>query len=262
MSNDPAPRIHSSFLRFVSASSARTANLPASLADPVDALVFDLDGVLYDHTTWRRWLLQLLGKLGLHASYNSFFHDWDCDYAPQAAWGNLPYWTAMRSFLLAAGLSAGQVDEVEAAGRSRFSAAEQMIRPFPNVRSALRQLSLRGLKLTLSAAFPWTREQLADRLNRLELANLFTHTSSARDWPQATPARQRLADSLKAADIDPSRTAYVGRLKCELQAAAELGMSTIAFNPEPDASVHFQLEQFDTLPHMIPMHSARLLAAG
>jgi phosphoglycolate phosphatase-like HAD superfamily hydrolase len=262
MSNDPALRIHSSFLRCVSASGKTTAHLPEPLADPVDALVFDLDGVLYDHSIWRRWLLQLLGKLGLHTNYTSFFRVWDCDYAQQVAWGNLTYWTAMRSFLLAAGLSAGQVDEVEAAGRSRFSAAEQMIRPFPNVRSSLRQLSLRGLKLNLVTAFPWTCEQLADRLDRLEMANLFSHTSSARDWPQATPARQRLADSLETAGLAPARTAYVGRLKCELQAAAQLGMPTIAFNQEPDATADFQLEQFDTLPQMIPTDAVRLLAAG
>jgi phosphoglycolate phosphatase-like HAD superfamily hydrolase len=236
--------------------------LPESLTSPVDALVFDLDGVLYDHTTWQRWLLQLLGKLGLHTNYTLFFRVWDCDYAQQVAWGNLPYWTALRSFLLATGLSSGQVDEVEAAGRSRFSAAEQRIRPFPNVRSSLRQLSLRGLKLNLVTAFPWTRQQLTDRLGRLEIVNLFSYTASARDWPQTTPAKQRLAESLDAAGLDSARTAYVGRLNGELQAAAELGMPTIAFNQEPDASADFQLEQFDTLPHMIPSDTVRLLAAG
>lgn len=29
-------------------------------------LLFDMGDVLYDATVWRRWLLQLLHKMGLH----------------------------------------------------------------------------------------------------------------------------------------------------------------------------------------------------
>src|SRR3981081_3849051 len=46
----------------------------------VKGLVFDMDDVLYDATLWRRWLLQLLGRLGLKADYHTFYRTWDAEF--------------------------------------------------------------------------------------------------------------------------------------------------------------------------------------
>ena len=107
----------------------------------VEAVFFDLGGVLYDDTVWRRWLLQLLTRMGMHSEYAAFFRTWDREYGDDAAWGRIPFWPALKTFLMSAGLSASQTEEVEAAGRAQFRQWEQQLRPYPYVRSALHQLA-------------------------------------------------------------------------------------------------------------------------
>ena len=262
MSDDLAIDIRSRFWRCPTPAETRSGHLPEPLDESVDVCCFDLDGVLYDHTPWRRWLLQLLSRIGLHTNYTAFFRLWDCDYGDDVAWERIPFWDAMRRFLTSAGLSASQCDEVEAAGRSRFNAAERQVRPFPSVRPALRQLTLRHVQLNLVSSFPLTHEQLQGKLGRLGMSSLFTGTCSARDWPPGTAPEHRFAAAIEKARSFPARTAYVGRLKSELQAAARLGLQTIAFNPEPDAVARYRLEQFDHLLHIIPADPSPLLAAG
>jgi FMN phosphatase YigB (HAD superfamily) len=262
MSDDLSTDIRSRLLRFLTPAETHSWHVPDSLVESVDACFFDLDGVLYDHSPWRRWLLQLLGRMGLHTNYTAFFRLWDCEYGDDVAWGRIPFWDAMRRFLTSAGLSASLCDEVEAAGRSRFCAAEQQVRPFPSVLSTLRKLAIRNVQLNLVSAFPLTHEQLQGKLGRLGMSSLFNRICSARDWPPGTSPDLRFAAALEKARSFPARSAYIGRLKTELQAAARLGLQTISFNPEPDAVAHYQLEQFDHLPQMIPADASPLLATG
>ena len=49
----------------------------------IQGWIFELNGVLYDGTAWRRWLLQLLSKRGLHTHYDVFFRHWDLEFASQ-----------------------------------------------------------------------------------------------------------------------------------------------------------------------------------
>ena len=89
------------------------------LRDPapsVAGLLLDVGGVLYDDTVWLRWLLKLVTRLGLHTHYTPFFRVWQREYLQRITCGELEYWQALRLFLRSAGLSHGQIDEVEAAG--------------------------------------------------------------------------------------------------------------------------------------------------
>ena len=74
------------------------------------------DEAHHDHTPtgWRRWLLQVLRRLGLHTSYCCFFHVWEKDYLDEVHRGRRDLCEALRSFLQALGLSRGQIEEVAA----------------------------------------------------------------------------------------------------------------------------------------------------
>ncbi len=110
----------------------------------VRGLLFDVADVFYDATVWRRWLLRLVGKLGLRASYADFYRSWDQKFLPDVYRGRREYTEAFQSFLLAAGLSWAQVDEVEAASRIQRQNLETNVRALPGVVKTVSELADQG----------------------------------------------------------------------------------------------------------------------
>jgi hypothetical protein len=46
----------------------------------IENLVIDLCGVLYDNSEWKRWLLGLVTRMGLHTHYAPFFRVWEREF--------------------------------------------------------------------------------------------------------------------------------------------------------------------------------------
>ena len=111
-----------------------------SLPRPVCGLLFDAGDVLYDDTVWRRWLLQVLARLGLHTNYRSFYHVWKHDFLDDVHRGRREFCEAFQAFLLSVGLSRAQVDEVESACQAKRNQWEASARPLPGVKSTLTKL--------------------------------------------------------------------------------------------------------------------------
>ena len=76
------------------------------------ALLFDLADVIYDASMWQRWLLQLLGRLGLHTHYRAFFRAFETEHLVEVYLGKREYWDALGDYLRAVGMTSGQIDEV------------------------------------------------------------------------------------------------------------------------------------------------------
>src|SRR5262249_39660427 len=110
----------------------------------VQGFLFDMGDVLYDATAWRRWLLQLLSRMGLHAQYRTLFRIWDDEFLADVHRGRREYTEAFQSFLLSIGLSRAQIDEVQAASQARKRDLEAHVRPLPGVRSTIERLAARG----------------------------------------------------------------------------------------------------------------------
>jgi phosphoglycolate phosphatase-like HAD superfamily hydrolase len=238
------------------------ANQRDCLPGPVDALFFDLGGVLYDDTLWRRWLLQLLSHMGLHTNYTSFFRVWEHEFGEDVAWECKSYWPAMKRFLAAAGLSPSQAEEVEAAGRARLRQLELNIRPFPQVLPTLRQLRAHGVLLGVWSSLPLTTSQMERTLERLGMMGLFAVTCSPRLWKRTVTPPDRMQAALHSASVDPAHAAYVGRQRLELLAAEHIGLRTMAFNPDPDAQAQTELAQFSQLLGVVAASEASYRAAG
>src|ERR1700678_2024578 len=100
-------------------SSARLHKSSAGSDAPVNVrgLVLEMANVLYDATLWRRELVRLLVRLHVPATYPAFFHRWEREYLVDVERGYRQYEEAFQAFLLSAGLSWGQIDEVEAVAR-------------------------------------------------------------------------------------------------------------------------------------------------
>ena len=102
-------------MRAVAIRPADEPRQPLRAPRPVRGLLLDACNILYDDTDWRRWLLRLLLRLGLRTEYGPFFRIFDRDYLDAVYRGERPFSDALDAFLISAGLSAGQAEEVHRA---------------------------------------------------------------------------------------------------------------------------------------------------
>jgi phosphoglycolate phosphatase-like HAD superfamily hydrolase len=228
---------------------------------PVDGLVVSIRGALYDATSWRRWLLQLISRMGLQTQYSCFFRLWERDYLCAPPDSQPMYWSALRKYLTSAGMSPGQIDEVIAAGHVRRRCFEENIRPFPGVRATLPRLVARGVHLAAVSSTRWPTEETAGQLWKLKVADQFQTVITGPD-AIASPLSYAalLRSTLASMQLPASQTALVSCNSLELTAASALGMQTVSFNGESDAQADVYIEQFDQLLNALDYRSIRSLA--
>lgn len=228
----------------------------------ISALLFDMDDVLYDATVWRRWLLRLLGHLGLHTHYDAFFHVWERTYLCDVYRGQCDYWDAFRSFLAAVGLSAGQINEVTAASQTRRREFHQGIRAYPGVRATLARISATGMPIGILCNSSCTSDELQQRLFQIGLGGHFQFVLSSRQLQQVMPQRETYHAALERLGIPEEQVAFVGHDSIDLSGASSEGLVTIAFNHAPDVESDIPIERFEELTRLVRPPSQAHLAAG
>jgi HAD superfamily hydrolase (TIGR01509 family) len=224
---------------------------------PVQGLLFDMGDVLYDATVWRRWLLQLLQRMGLHTHYRSFFKIWDCDFLNDVHCGRREYGEAFQAFLLAAGLTRGQIDEVAAASQARKRELEGNVRPFPGVRGVLGRLHSAGIVLGVLSDSECTAESLRTRLAGLGIGQYFAAIVSSVDLERTKPDPICYRAALAAMGLTVDQAAFVGHDAEELAGARAVGLKTLAFNFDADAVADRYLARFDELLHYADRRAVR-----
>src|SRR6185295_15497297 len=117
----------------------------------IRGLLFDMEDVLYDATLWRRWLLQLLCRMGVKRDYRAFYRTWDSEFLVDVHRGRRDYAEALQTFLLSQGLSWAQIDEVEAASRVHGQELECGVRPLPGVLATIGELTARKIPMAVLA---------------------------------------------------------------------------------------------------------------
>jgi FMN phosphatase YigB (HAD superfamily) len=227
--------------------SAGCSHPPARLPREIGGLLIEYGGVLYDDTVWQRWLWQVLARLGLHANYGVFFHVWQHEYLDDVHRGRRDLCEALEAFLLSVGLSRGQIDEVEAACRSRRLQLEEETKPLPGVKAALRQLNKNKLLLAVSAESDHPAELLQHRLERSGLSALFVAVVSSAELGATKPNPVSYLAALETMKLPAERVAYLGHDTGALAGAAEVGMHTVAFNFDHDAQADVYLGHFEEL---------------
>lgn len=232
-----------------------------SLSGAVRGLVFDTGGVLYDATVWRRWLLKVLARLGLHTNYRTFYHIWDHDFLADVHCGRREYWEAFGSFLLSAGLSHGQIEELQVACRAQRRQWLATARPLPGVRSALARLRQCGVPMAVICDCELSEAAVHEQLGRLGLGGVFTAMVCSRKLGRVKPDAACYLAALEALGLAAHQTAFVGHDDDELAAAARLGMQVIAFNYDQVAEADVYLGHFDELVELV-LSPRPLAAAG
>lgn len=213
----------------------------------VAGLVFDMGDVLFDATDWRRRLLQVLQRMGLHAGYRSLFELWDRDYLDAVHRGERDYAEAFVAFLRHAGLTNGQVDEVVAVSQQIKRQCEAEVRPFPGVRETLERLRSRGLRMAVLSDSESPATAIAARLQKLGLGDFFATVVSSVDLRRTKPHPLGYLTAVERLGLRPDQAAFVGHDADELIGARRCGLRTIAFNYERGASADCRIARFPDL---------------
>jgi HAD superfamily hydrolase (TIGR01509 family) len=214
--------------------------------------------VLYDATAWRRWLVKLLARMGLQTHYRGFYQVWDHDYLDEVHRGRRDYHEAFRTFLRSAGLSRGQVDEVEAASHARKRELETGARPLPGVRPTLKLLSEAGLVLAVLSDSESPADQLRQRLARLGLAQYFGPVVSSVELGRTKPDSFCYRSAVAAMNLPAEQVAFVGHDAGELRGARRAALRTIAFNFDPEAVADYYLDRFEQLLPLVSNRHVRV----
>jgi FMN phosphatase YigB (HAD superfamily) len=223
----------------------------------VRGLVMEMANVLYDATLWRRELVRLLVRLHVPATYPAFFHRWERDYLVDVERGFRQYEEAFQAFLLSAGLSWGQIDEVEAVARCQRHAYEENVRPLPAVGAALAALTKRGLPLVALCDAAEPAAVLERRIERLGLGGVFQQVLSSFDLGAAKPAAECYAAALAPLDLPAAEAVFVGCDRRSLDGAAAYGLRTIAFNCQEEVDADARLDSFADIVELVEQWSSQ-----
>jgi FMN phosphatase YigB (HAD superfamily) len=214
---------------------------------PIRGLLLDACNILYDDTAWRRWLLRLLMRLGLRTEYGPFFRIFDRDYLDVVYRGQRPFSDALDAFLVSAGLSAGQAEEVHRALESHRRQSDAGHRPLIGVRETLAQLHASGVRLGVLCNSQDSGETIRQRLAKLLGESPWAAVISSRDQGCTMPDAACYRAALAALQLPAAEAAFVGHDARELRGAAVQGLSTIAFNGDGDARADVYLQRFEDL---------------
>lgn len=233
-----------------------------ALLRPVRGLLFDMGDVLHDTTLWRRWLLQLLNRIGLRASYRSFYYIWDRDFLSEVHRGHLTFCEAFQAFLRSAGLSPAQIDEIQAACQARRRQWEETARPLPGVKPTVARLHAAGYVLGVLSDSERRGGELAGQLERFGLANTFAAVVSSMDLGEIKPHPLCYRTALDKMQLPAEQVVFVGHDTAELAGAKCAGMETIAFNFDPDAEADVFVARFEELLDVVSAAQPPYAAAG
>lgn len=225
---------------------ARRANV-----SQLRGIVFDMGDVLYDATLWRRWLYQLLVRMGLQSPYRTLYRIWEAEFLPDIHRGRRTFADAFHVFLLSLGLSRGQVDEVEAASQARKRELELDVRPLPGIRDTIQRLAARGVQLAVLNNSERTGDELENLLVQLGLGGCFSPVISSLDLKYTKPSPVCYRAALARMNLPTEAVAFVGHDGAELVGARAVGLRTVAFNYEAGASADHYLTRFEDLLQVV-----------
>ncbi len=218
--------------------------------------------VLYDATAWRRWLLQLLNRLGRRASYQDFCRIWDRDFAGEVHRGCRAFEEAFQAFLRSMGLSSAEIDEVQAACQARRRQWEETARAFPGVKPTLARLHAAGYVLGVLSDSDRPGKDLERQVERFGLGGMFAAVVSSIDVGEIKPEPVCYRTALEQMGLTARETAFVGHDTLELAGARHVGMETIGFNFDAEAEADVFVARFEELLEVVRGGRSPYAAAG
>lgn len=208
-----------------------TPNFPTPPPSP-RRIVLELEGILYDDSSWERWLFQLLGRVGLRTSFYRFHAVWRHDYFAGVTVGESSPEDALRRFLTAMGIPDGTVYEICAAAvcRQRRDIDQPVL--FPGAEIAIRRLAALGVPLLACHQGNRTTTQWSLTLTRWHLTSQFDEILA---WPESGPLSTTTNNSAIPPQVRSLASEDVWYVSCDSarsRSARDIGMTAIAYGLE------------------------------
>jgi phosphoglycolate phosphatase-like HAD superfamily hydrolase len=220
----------------------------------IQGWIFELNGVLYDGTAWRRWLLQLLSKRGLHTHYDVFFRHWDLEFASQIQSGKSTFQQAIEKMLSAAGMTAAHINEITPALRSKRKCLAKEQRPLPGVAQILKFLAASGYQLAVLDEVDCEQGDLGEKLLRLNIASYFDFMETSGDGEECVLHNSRFQQAISAMHLSPDEVIFAGHDLQQLVTANALGIPTVSVAcPQAEKVADWHVE---CLPDLVSLLSA------
>lgn len=220
----------------------------------IQGWIFELNGVLYDGTAWRRWLLQLLSKRGLHTHYDVFFRHWDLEFASQIQTGKWTFQQAIEKMLSAAGMTPAHINEITPALRSKRKCLAKEQRPLPGVAQILKFLAASGYQLAVLDEVDCEQGNLGEKLARLNIGSYFDFIETSCDFRESTPYDDRFQKAVAAMHLSLDEVMFAGHDREQLVAANALGIPTVSIAcPEAEKIADWHVE---CLPDLVSLLSS------
>ena len=220
--------------------------------DSIHGWIFQLRGVLYDGTAWKRWLLQLLSKRGLHTHYHLFFRHWDLEFVPRIQNGDLSFQQAVETLLAQTGMATEHVHEILPALRSKRKSLTTEERSLPGVIELLQSLKMTGHSLALWSLEHCDQEVLEDKMDRLGLAPYFDFVAQAEKTQHGRVPDRLLARTLSTMRVARESVAFVGYSPESLRSARMIGLSTVGIGTGDAELSDWCLDGVVELQHLLP----------
>lgn len=226
----------------------------------IRGMLFEPANVFYDDTLWRRWLLKVLSKMGLHTHYHVFFAVWQSDYVPQVHRGEKSFSTVLREFLAATGFVSAQIEELVAATKAQRLRFEAEHRLLPGVARGLAALKRSGLRLAVSTDSAFTAAEVQHKLHRLGLGGFFEGVVSSRDLSLSKPRPECYQAAVNVLGLPAAEVAFVSYHPVHLAGARDFGLTPIANHCSLVDESLISIERFDELSVLFPAEFAKRLA--
>lgn len=193
----------------------------------VTAILFDIENIFFDGTSWHRWVHQQAVSLGVTTPFASFLCEWQRSWLPRVYEGRVEYWPALEDFLRHQTLTECQVLELVISARSRQREVIRNSRPLPGIQQCLTNLKRSGRKIGVICNSVHPSSDLAHRLTQIGLHVPLDVCLTSRSAGRQLPDREALMDLIGQLGGSPAVVAYVSAAEDRLEIARALGMPTV-----------------------------------
>ena len=218
----------------------------AKVTQGIRGFIFDIGDVIYDASPWRKWLLRELRTIGVNINYIGLVARWEALLADVYI-GKSPYWERFENLLLGLGVVGEQANRLKEASQHKGRSVQLRREPFPNVVSTMSELKSLGYRLAALSDTESTAEKVVDNLRRLRVDNYFDSVTTSFDCGFSKPSSEAYRVACRSLGLDYHRCAFVGHDIDELAGASSTGLTSIAFNYDPDAIADIFIDRFDQL---------------
>jgi HAD superfamily hydrolase (TIGR01509 family) len=184
---------------------------------PIEAVVFDMDGVLVD--TEQLW----------DEVREALTEEWGGRYTPEAQEAMMGMSSLEWSHYLHEVVGLREPPEVinEEVVRRMLARYETGLPVVPGAVEAVRRLAAEGLRLAVASSS--NRELIDAVLRRLELTELFAVTVSAEEVARGKPAPDVYVEAARRLGVEPARCVAVEDSASGIRAAHAAGMRVVAY---------------------------------